>query len=292
MDKIDCGSRSMPLRDVHDKRKGYVRLRDIPPDLTALLNHGEMETATLTEQTAMDFAVLLGTLNGWSGNAAGLAQEAMRQDFSGYGLVKRMELAGRMLGRHGAFDVMEALQQLIAHPSDTVRGFACFVIALHPELGFADKLMKMRALAADRHFGVREWAWLALRPAVVTAPFEAIAQLHRWVFEPDANLRRFAVEITRPRGVWAKHIVPLQAEPWHGLQLLEACCRDENRYVQNSVANWLNDAAKSRPEWVREMCRKWLWNYPDNSACCYIVKWAQRNLSAEKEKQSNLINNR
>lgn len=265
------------------KRKGYVRLRDIPPDLTALLNHGEIETATLTEQTAMDFAVLLGTLNGWSGNAAGLAQEATRQGFTGHGLVKRMEMAGRMLGRHGAFDDMQALQQLIAHPSDTVRGFACFAIALHPELGFADKFREMRALAADRHFGVREWAWLALRPVVVTAPFEAIAQLRGWVFEPDANLRRFAVEITRPRGVWAKYIAPLQAEPWHGLPLLEACCRDESRYVQDSVANWLNDAAKSRPEWVRDVCRGWSRNDPDNTACGYIMKRAQRNLSAEAE---------
>ena len=264
------------------KRKGYVRLRDIPSGLTALLNRGEMETATLTEQTAMDFAVLLGTLDGWSGNVAGLVQEAVRQDFSGHGLVKRMELAGRMVGRHGAFEDMEALQQLIAHPADTVRGFACFAIALHPELDFADKFMEMRRLAADSHFGVREWAWLALRPVVVAAPFKAIAQLHGWVSEQDANLRRFAVEITRPRGVWAKHIAPLQAEPWHGLPLLEPCCRDESRYVQDSVANWLNDAARSRPEWVREVCRDWLGSCQDNSACGYIVRRAQRNLSGDE----------
>ena len=64
----------------------------------------------------MDFAMLLGTLDGWSGNAAGLAQEAAHQDFSGHGLVKRMELAGRMVGRHGAFDDSGALQQLILIP--------------------------------------------------------------------------------------------------------------------------------------------------------------------------------
>jgi 3-methyladenine DNA glycosylase AlkC len=253
-------------------------LRDIPPDLITRLNHAEMETATLTEQTAMDFAVLLGTLAGWSGNAAGLAQEAMNQDFSGHGLVQRMALAGSMVGRYGAFGDRGALQQLIDHPADTMRGFACFAIALHPELSFADKFTEIRALAADRHFGVREWAWLALRPVVVAAPFEAIVQLQGWVSEPDANLRRFAVEITRPRGVWAKHIAPLQAEPWHGLPLLEPCCRDESRYVQDSVANWLNDAARSRPEWVREVCRNWFLNDPGNGACCYIVKRAQRNL--------------
>jgi 3-methyladenine DNA glycosylase AlkC len=281
MDKIDCGSRFAP------KRKGYVRLRDIPAELIALLNRGETETATLTEQTAMDFSVLLGTLEGWSGNAAGLAQEATSRFFSGHGLVKRMELAGRMLGRYGAFDDMRALQQLMAHSSDTVRGFACFVIAWHPALEFADKFMTMKALAADRHFGVREWAWLALRPAVVAAPFEAIARLRDWVSEPDANLRRFAVEITRPRGVWAKHIAPLQAEPWQGLPLLEPCCRDESRYVQDSVANWLNDAARSQPDWVRKVCRDWLRNYTDNSASCYIVKRAQRNLMGEKNGPMN-----
>lgn len=109
---------------------------------------------------------------------------------------------------------------------------------------------------------------------------EALQQL---IVNTADTVRRFAVEITRPRGVWAKHIGPLQAEPWHGLPLLEPCCCDESRYVQDSVANWLNDAAKSRPEWVREMCRKWLRDCPDDSACCYIVKRAQRNLGAEEE---------
>jgi 3-methyladenine DNA glycosylase AlkC len=147
-----------------------------------------------------------------------------------------MELAGRMVGRHGAFDDRGALRQLICHPADTVQGFACF----------------------------------------------AIARLIGWVSEPDANLRRFAIEIARSRGVWAKHIAQLRAEPWHGLPLLEPCRHDESRYVQDSVANWLNDAARSRPDRVREVCLEWLQDGPDNSACCYIVKRAQRNLSGDK----------
>ena len=273
MEKNDCTGKG------EIKRRTYSRFRDIPSELTERLNRGEIETATLTEQAAMDFAVLLGSLTGWQGDVASLAQEAAQQNFSGHGLVKRMALAGQMLGRCGAFADREALRQLMVHPADTVRGFACYTIAAHPELEFGEKFDWMKPLAADPHFGVREWAWLALRPTVVAAHLDAIVLLRRWVNEPDANLRRFAIEITRPRGVWAKHIQALQAEPWHGLPLLDSCARDESRYVQNSVANWLNDAARSQPEWVKEVCRDWLGIYPDNNACCYITKRAQRNLS-------------
>ncbi|MHB0984342.1 MAG: hypothetical protein ACYC05_01940 [Sulfuricella sp.] len=103
--------------------------------------------------------------------------------------------------------------------------------------------------------------------------------LRERVSEPDANLRRFAIGITRPRGVWAKRIAQLLAEPWHGLPLLEACRRDESRYVQDSVANWLNDVAKSEPEGVAVVCMRWLRHYPDDKACYYITRRAQRNLT-------------
>lgn len=272
MDETCLAGRAAP------KRKGYIRLRDIPADLVDRLSRGEIETATLTEQAAMDFATLLGRLEGWSGDAAGLMRAARRLDFGKHGLVKRMALGGSLLGEHGAFADMQALSELMAHAADTVRGFACFAVAAHPLWGREEKFRLIRPLANDRHFGVREWAWLALRPAVAEAPLEAIALLQGWTSEPDANLRRFAVEITRPRGVWAKHLPQLQSEPWHGLVLLQPCCRDESRYVQDSVANWLNDAAKNQSDWVKGICRDWLRHFPDDKAIRYITGRAQRSM--------------
>lgn len=278
MNKPNSGASSLQASDPAPRRRGYVRLSDIPPELVQRLNRGEIETATLTEQTAMDFACLLGTLDGWCGDARGLADDAGRSELAAHGLVRRMALAGQLLGRYGAFKDAPALRQLMGHASDTVRGFACFAIAQHPDLGFDEKLAWIRPLAADPHFGVREWAWLALRPGVAVAPFEAIALLQPWVGEADASLRRFAIEITRPRGVWARRIVPLLSEPWHGLPLLTACCCDDSRYVQDSVANWLNDAAKSRPDWVGQVCAGWLKSHPDSQACRYVARRGQRSL--------------
>lgn len=255
-----------------------MKLSDIPPELVQRLNRGEAETATLTEQTAMDFVQLLGTLESWSGDALALADAARHAGLAGLGLVSRMALAGRLLGEHGAFRDEQALRQLTGHASDTIRGFACFAIAGHPAFGFAEKFAWIRPLAADPHFGVREWAWLAMRPEVVAAPFEALTLLQPWTAEADANLRRFAVEVTRPRGVWAKCIAQLVGEPWHGLPLLTACCCDDSRYVQDSVANWLNDAAKSRPDWVGQVCDEWRRAHPENPACGYVIRRGQRRI--------------
>jgi 3-methyladenine DNA glycosylase AlkC len=61
--------------------------------------------------------------------------------------------------------------------------------------------------------------------------------LQPWVHDADENIRRFACELTRPKGVWCAPIRALQAQPERALHLLEPLRADTSRYVQNSVAN-------------------------------------------------------
>jgi 3-methyladenine DNA glycosylase AlkC len=139
------------------------------------------------------------------------------------------------------------------------------------------KLDALRRFAADPHFGVREIAWTAMRDEVAGAVDEAVALLRPWVLDPNENIRRFASELTRPRGVWCAHIEPLKAEPWRGLPLLEPLKADPSRYVQKSVANWLNDAAKTQPQWVDEVCDRWS-RESKAASTQYIARRARRSI--------------
>jgi 3-methyladenine DNA glycosylase AlkC len=49
----------------------------------------------------------------------------------------------------------------------------------------------------------------------------------------------------------------LKAEPWRARTLLEPLKADPSLYVRNSVANWLNDASRTQPDWVRQVCGDW-----------------------------------
>jgi 3-methyladenine DNA glycosylase AlkC len=51
-------------------------------------------------------------------------------------------------------------------------------------------------------------------------------------------------------------------EPEIGRPILEPLASDSSRYVGNSVANWLNDASKSQPAWVRNLTCDWLRRSP------------------------------
>jgi 3-methyladenine DNA glycosylase AlkC len=145
--------------------------------------------------------------------------------------------------------------QLQQHTSDTVRGWVCFALAAEQALAKAIPLLL--PFADDMHFGVREWVWMALRPAIVAAPREAIALLQPLALSPSPRLRRFASEATRPRGVWCAHIALLREQPQLGLPLLTPLRADAEKYVQDSVANWLNDAAKDQADWVSKQMAQW-----------------------------------
>lgn len=243
--------------------------RQIPPARLARLNAGQVAAADLSECLAVDFAALMrATVPDLPAAAVGELRAAATA-----GITARMTLAARLLGQHGV-----DMETLHGHPADTVRGWACYRVAAEKDATLSTKLERMRPLADDPHFGVREWAWLALRQDIIAAPLQAMEHLLPWTTAPSANLRRFACEALRPRGVWSAHIALFKQEPRHALPLLEALAVDPSRYVQDSVANWLNDAGKTRPDFVRELVARWAAVHAGD-ASAHIRKRALRNLT-------------
>lgn len=246
-------------------RTGATPVADVPAAVVAERNAGRLETATLAEMLAMDLAAL----------ARAVCPDGAVSVDPTAGITRRMAQAAA--GLYAAWGAA-AYGRLAAHPSDTARGWAAYVVALDEDVPLAERLARIRPLADDPHFGVREWAWLALRPHLADHLPEALHRLTPWTAEPSANLRRFAVEITRPRGVWCGHLAALKQDPAPARPLLDAVRGDASRYVQNSAANWLNDAAKTRRDWVDGVVAAWRAE-PHGAATAYICRRALRSVA-------------
>ena len=251
-------------------RKGAVRAADIPADVLQALSRGEMPSATLAECMALDQGALMRAVFPSLSAPALKAVDAACT----LGVLKRMGRVGAMLLDELGTDGIARCQ---AHAADTVRGWACFMVGAQPDLDLALRLAAIRPLADDMHFGVREWAWMAMRPHLARELDASIAHLAQWTAEPSERLRRFASEALRPRGVWCAHIGALKREPERALPILSPLRAEPSAYVQDSVANWLNDATKDQPDWVRNLCAQWLESAPGD-ATRRICQRAQRSL--------------
>lgn len=252
-----------------EKRKGAIRMADIPPAVLRKLNKGEIEAITLAEVLAVDFPTLL--KSAFPDLDKSLLKQMQQTEL---GWLGRTKLAGELLYK-GYGD--KALKKTLGHSSDQVRGWGAVVIACMPHLTLKERLELIKPIADDDNPGTREVAWISLRPHIAAEVTKAIAALKPWTKSGRPNIRRFASEITRPRGVWCAHIPSLRKNPEPGLILLEPLYADSSRYVQNSVANWLNDAAKDNPAFVRKVCRLWA-QQSKAKETAYICKRAQRSL--------------
>jgi 3-methyladenine DNA glycosylase AlkC len=174
---------------------------------------------------------------------------------SGLGITRQLPAIGRAI-----YDSLTsrarpaAIEKLQAHGSDTIRAWALYAALNDHVDSLSDALCTCKVYAKDAHFGVREWAWLAVRPAIASDIRRALSILETWVLDPHPYVRRFAVESTRPRGVWAQHITLLKKQPELAEGVITPLANEQDRYVQDSLANWINDASKTRPDWAKRMC--------------------------------------
>ena len=124
-------------------------------------------------------------------------------------------------------------------------------------LTLAARFAETRPFADDLHFEVREWSWMAIRPHIAADLDNAISLLAAWTAEPSERRRRFASEASRPCGVWCAHLGALRQSSGTALRILEPLRANPALYVQGSVGNWVIDASKDQPDWVRSLCARW-----------------------------------
>lgn len=262
------------------KRKGARSIKDIPLEILDELNQGRIASANLVEWLAIDQRLLLQNFLQQTQRTHYFLAVSQHIERLKKQTVNTMNeaigegLLAQML-QHKDNKLQALMQQ---HASDAVRGWASYLIGKNEQLSLSEKLAQIQVYATDAHFGVREVAWMALRPSLAKNLSESIKLLEPWSVSEDENIRRFASEATRPRGVWCMHIEALKQNPALALPILSPLKNDSSRYVQNSVGNWLNDAGKTCPDFVKDICAKWAVESP-TQATAYIVKRAMRNFT-------------
>jgi 3-methyladenine DNA glycosylase AlkC len=262
-------------------RKPATNMVGIPVAVLDALSAGRIPTKNLVEWLAADRWYLLKSIV----DELELSHELLDDSFwtpelNKQGALKKSFAIAKHLYPHCPVS-SDAWRSMLSHKSDIVREWAALIIGLSDDLSFARKLAWMKTLADDEHSGTREIAWLALRHHVAENPQSSIRSLTPWSGSRNERLRRFASEITRPRGVWTSHIQLLKESPELGIPILEPLLADDSKYVQNSVGNWLNDASKSNPQWVQQTTQRWL-ACSDSPHTRYIVKRALRTLNKEQ----------
>jgi 3-methyladenine DNA glycosylase AlkC len=261
------------------KRKGSKSTKDIPKDILEQLNCGQIETANLVEWLAVDQRLLLENLLIQTNR-----KKYLNPILTGIDNLKKQtvntinEAIGTGIFEQATKNNDTEISNIIStHKSDLVRCWATYTIGKNPQLNIIEMLEKIQPFSADKHFGVREICWLAVRPTISKNLIESLDILSKWTSNEDENIRRFASEATRPRGVWCEHIEELKQNPALGLTILEPMKSDRAKYVQDSVGNWLNDASKTQPKFVIDICKKWD-KESKSKETAYIIKKALRTI--------------
>lgn len=178
------------------------------------------------------------------------------------GLMQRLDFLASCLERQLATDFPTMADQLEAamppplDPDLKDDDFGQFIHALPGVLAVRHGLEAHRDRALDLlHAATQRFSMeFYIRPFLTRWPEATLARLALWAGDDNYHVRRLVSEGTRPRLPWAQAVsMPLEDV----LPLLDRLHADPTRYVTRSVANHLNDIAKTRPEVVIDRLRDW-----------------------------------
>ncbi|MFJ7762867.1 DNA alkylation repair protein [Bacillus toyonensis] len=266
-------------------RKGARKVNEIPKEVLQLLQQGKIESVNLTEWLAINHIELLKNVLpsiGLKNSLECIVVELEKQNVETG--MKVIRITGTLLDeiilKENEGNKEDVLLKLSSHISDSVRCWAAFMNKKSNNT-LKDTLTYIRPFAADHHFSVREIAWMSIREDLSQNIEKSVELLVEWAKSEDENIRRFSVESIRPRGVWSKHIETLKQEPEKALPILNLLKSDPSKYVQDSVGNWLNDASKTKPDWVMNLCEEWEKD-TDIKSTSRIIKKAKRTILKNK----------
>lgn len=246
------------------------------------------ESRHLLEWLAVDMARLLQAV----GKDVGLEKRPRLSiggaSFAALGITRRLSLIGEYLYSVGVRPGTDVYQAVATHRSDIVRQWAAYALASEQQLSLGQRLRLIERFARDTNMSVREVAWMTFRPWIAPALAEAIDGLQPFVMNTDPNARRFAIEVTRPRSVWGKHLEELKRDPGRALPLLEAVSEDTAKYVRDAAGNWINDAAKTSPRWVIQLACDWIRRGDHNPHTRYILHRGLRTLRKQRSMPASL----
>ncbi len=195
-------------------------------------------------------------------DAKSFVQEVMAQ-LPHLALKERVMYIADVLAAYLPADFAQAAEVIVKvlpaplDPNRTDNDFGDFIYA--PLGAFVAKRATSKAelhsaLATLREITMRFSMEDAIRTFLNTYPEETLTILKQWTHDEHYHVRRLVSEGTRPRLPWSCSV---SLRPEQTIPLLDALYADSTRYVTRSVANHLNDIAKTNPTLVLHTLRRW-----------------------------------
>ena len=132
------------------------------------------------------------------------------------------------------------------------------------------------SMEALKEITKRNTSEYAIRPFIRKYSGQTLDQMMLWAKDDNFHVRRLASEGGRPRLPWASKLEEFIKDPSPLIPILEVLRDDPSKYVQNSVANCLNDICKDNREIAVSLVNSWL-NEPTKNRI-WIIKHGTRGL--------------